>query len=87
MTSRGNYIVSATDSAGTEFELGTEDQALRALALVRGAEARLLGARVRVRLADGSDLDREELTARAAFEVQQIAFARTRAERPDGEPD
>jgi hypothetical protein len=81
MADENTYRLMATDSAGTAFEVGTAEDAIKAFGLVRVVEARLPVRSVEIRGPDGEAIDRFELMRRAQEEVNNIARARALAHR------
>jgi hypothetical protein len=82
-----DYKVKATDSAGTQFQLGAADEAIKALALVNAIEAKRLPVRdVVIEAPDGTAIDREELKRRAMEEVHASALERAGRTHVPGRP-
>lgn len=72
-----SYKVRAKDSAGTEFQLGTSEEALRVLAFLNSVvRARPPIQDVVIIAPDGGEIDRAELTRRAQEEVHALALER-----------
>lgn len=81
------YKVKAKDSAGTEFLLGSTDEAIKALALLNSVERkRLPVTNLVIEAPDGKSIDREELRRRAMAEVHALALARAGRTHVPGRP-
>lgn len=72
-----DYKVKATDSAGTQFQLGAAAKAIEALALLKLVERKEMPVRdFVIEAPDGSEIARDELEARAREEVHALAMER-----------
>jgi hypothetical protein len=81
------YRVKATDSAGTEFQLGAAEEAIKLLALLNSAERKQLPVRnIVIEAPDGSVIDRAELKRRAHEEVHALALERAGRTHVPGRP-
>lgn len=82
-----SYKVRAKDSAGTEFQLGTSEEAIKMLAIVKSAEQRRLPVRdLVVEAPDGTVIDRAQLTRLAQEEVHALALVRAGRAHVSGRP-
>ncbi|HYI48560.1 MAG TPA: hypothetical protein VEX35_08855 [Allosphingosinicella sp.] len=77
----------ATDSAGTEFQLGAAEEAIKMLALLNSTERKRLPVRnIIIEAPDGSVIDRLELRRRAQEEVHALALERAGRAHVPGRP-
>jgi len=82
-----DYKVKATDSAGTQFQLGAAAEAIKVLAFLQSAERTKLPVRdIVIEAPDGSEIDRAELRRRAEEEVHALALKRAGRSRVPGRP-
>ena len=82
-----DYKVKATDSAGTQFQLGAADEAIKALALLNSIEAKQLPiSDIVIEAPDGQAIDRAELKRRATDEVHALALERAGRTHVPGRP-
>lgn len=85
------YRVMATDSAGTEFQIGAVDEALEALVMLKATPARLHASAMRVLTADGEPVEQSELRRLAGIEsvkiAQEVAWAARRRAQGEAEPE
>jgi hypothetical protein len=82
-----DYKVKATDSAGTQFQLGAADEAIKALALLNSIDRKKLPVRdIVIEAPDGQAIDRAELKRRAMDEVHALALERAGRTHVPGRP-
>lgn len=82
-----DYKVKATDSAGTQFQLGAAAEAIKVLAILKSAEQRKLPVRdIVIEAPDGRVIDRAELKRLATEEVHALALERVGRTHVPGRP-